>query len=196
MLIGFFQAFVVTSAALVFYGIDRVFTQRFDRERVHGGTATTWRYMLQSTVLACVLIVQPLFWPQLGLRIVGPAGFWLQLAGVALALAAAALNAWARQCLGVFYAQRAELQQAHRVIRHGPYAYVRHPIYSAYILVAVALLLVLPSLPMLLVCLYSYRLFHQTAQRDESFLCAELPGYTDYMQRTPRFLPFGGRARA
>jgi protein-S-isoprenylcysteine O-methyltransferase Ste14 len=181
----------VTSAAFVFYVIDRVYTRRFDKERASGGTATTWRYMLQSTVLACVLIAQPLLWPSLGLRIPGPFGLSLQLAGVALALVAAALNAWARQCLGVYYAQRAELQEAHRVIQHGPYAYVRHPIYSAYILVAAALLMVLPSLPMLLVSVHAYRLFHQTAVRDEDFLRAQLPGYDDYMQHTPRFLPFG-----
>lgn len=191
MLIGWFQALVVTGAAGLFYAIDRVYTRRFDSQRVQGGTATTWQYMLQSTVLACALIAQPLLWPQLGLRIAGPAGLSLQLAGIALALAAAALNAWARQCLGVYYAQRAELQEAHRVISHGPYAYVRHPIYSAYILVSVGLLMVLPSAPMLIVTLYAYRLFHQTALRDERFLCAELPGYATYMEQTPRFLPFG-----
>ena len=186
---GWFQSIVVASAALSFYVIDRAYTQRHDRERTRGGTATTWLYMLKSATLACLLFVQPLVWPQLGLHSAAPAALALQLTGVVLALAAAALNAWARQCLGVFYAQRAELQAAHRVIQHGPYAYVRHPIYSAYLLVSVGLLLVLPSLLMLLATTYAYRIFVRAAERDERFLCAELPGYSEYMQSTPRFVP-------
>src|SRR5512143_2466352 len=105
MLTGWFQALVVAGAALLFYAIDRAYTQRFDKQRERGGTATTWRYMLKSGALACLLVVQPVLWPALGLRVGGAPGLALQLLGCALALAAAALDAWSRACLGVYYAQ-------------------------------------------------------------------------------------------
>jgi len=189
MLTGWFQSGVVLGAALIFYGIDRAYTRRFDKQRERGGTATTWLYMLKSAGLACALIAQPVLWPGLGLQLAGAAGLALQLLGILIALAAAALDAWSRHRLGVFYAQRAELQPEHRLVRDGPYAYVRHPIYSAYLLVALGLLLVLPSLLMLLAAAYSYRVFRRAALRDERFLCAELPGYPAYMEHTPRFVP-------
>jgi len=189
MLTGWFQSVVVAGAALLFYVIDRAYTRRHDRERASGGTATTWLYMLKSGAFACLLIAQPVSWPQLGLNIAGPVGLALQLIGIALALGAAALDAWARHWLGVFYAQRAELQAQHRVVREGPYAYVRHPIFSAYLLVSLGLLFVLPSALVLLANVYAYRIFLRAAVRDELFLSAELPGYSAYMQQTPRFVP-------
>jgi protein-S-isoprenylcysteine O-methyltransferase Ste14 len=190
MLTGWFQSAAVLCAALAFYVIDRAYTRRHDRQREQGGTATTWLYMIKSAALACALIAQPVLLPGLGLRIAGAAGLALQALGLLLVLAAAALDAWSRHCLGVHYAQRAELQPEHRLVREGPYAHVRHPIYSAYLLVALGLLLVLPSALMLLVTAYAYRIFRRAALRDERFLCAELPGYAAYMEQTPRFVPW------
>lgn len=186
---GTFQALVMASVAAAFGLLDRVLTQRYDPARTGGGTATTWRYMLSSALLAVGLVAQPLLWPQLTLTLPAPWGCLLQLTGVGLAALALGLNAWARVRLGVFYAQRAEVQPGHRVIDDGPYAWMRHPIFSAYFLVSTGLLLVVPSLPMLLVALYTYVLFTRTSLRDERLLARQLPGYPAYMARTPRFFP-------
>jgi len=186
---GIVQAAVVASTALAFGLLDRVFTKRYDPQRASGGTATTWRYMLGSVAMACVLFVQPLAWPSLTLQLSAPWGYAVQCVGVLLAALALALNGWARLRLGELYAQRAEVQPGHRVVDAGPYAWMRHPIFSAYFLVSTGLLLAVPSLPMLAVAVYTYILFTRTALRDEQLLSKELPGYTAYMARTPRFFP-------
>lgn len=186
---SYVQAAVIACTALAFGLLDRAFTQRYDAQRQTGGTATTWSYMLMSAGMACVLVAQPLIWPGLTLQLQTPWGYAVQLLGITLAGLALVLNGWARLRLGVFYAQRAELQPEHRVIDDGPYAWVRHPIFSAYFLVSTGLLLVVPSLTMLAAAVYTYVLFTQTALRDEQLLRAQLSGYAQYMAETPRFFP-------
>lgn len=50
-------------------------------------------------------------------------------AGIALAL-------WARWHLGQYWSGRITIKEGHRLIRTGPYARLRHPIYSGLVLAA------------------------------------------------------------
>jgi protein-S-isoprenylcysteine O-methyltransferase Ste14 len=186
---GVAQSSIIVATSLVLFALDRLYTQRFDRLRTAGGTATTWWHALVSVALALVLVAQPLVWPRLGLHTQAAWGLALQLLGLGAIAASFAVLAWSRAHLGAFYAQRAEVQPGHRVIQDGPYAYVRHPIFSAYMLQSLGLLLVVPSLTMLLVTIYSLSLFTWTGRRDESLLRSELPGYAEYMTHTPGFFP-------
>src|SRR6266571_2838207 len=69
----------------------------------------------------------------LGLRIVPPlpaiaySGFGFALTGLALAL-------WARMHLGQYWSDKVVLKADHQLIRSGPYAHIRHPIYSGVLL--------------------------------------------------------------
>jgi protein-S-isoprenylcysteine O-methyltransferase Ste14 len=54
-------------------------------------------------------------------------GFILALAGIALAM-------WARIHLGQFWSDKVVLKVDHQLIRTGPYAHLRHPIYSGVLL--------------------------------------------------------------
>jgi protein-S-isoprenylcysteine O-methyltransferase Ste14 len=66
-------------------------------------------------------------------------GLWTQpplAAGTGLAFTVAGLcfAVWARIHLGKYWSGRITLKENHRVIQTGPYAWVRHPIYSGLIL--------------------------------------------------------------
>jgi protein-S-isoprenylcysteine O-methyltransferase Ste14 len=54
--------------------------------------------------------------------------------GLAIALAGLALALWARVTLGGNWSGQVTFKEGHELIRHGPYAHVRHPIYSAILL--------------------------------------------------------------
>jgi protein-S-isoprenylcysteine O-methyltransferase Ste14 len=54
--------------------------------------------------------------------------------GLAIALAGLALALWARVTLGGNWSGQVTFKEGHELIRHGPYARVRHPIYSAILL--------------------------------------------------------------
>jgi protein-S-isoprenylcysteine O-methyltransferase Ste14 len=51
--------------------------------------------------------------------------------GLVVTLLGLALALWARATLGRNWSGRVTFKENHELIRHGPYAHVRHPIYSA-----------------------------------------------------------------
>ena len=91
-----------------------------------------------------------------------------------------------------FSAANIKVLKDQKVISTGPYALVRHPMYSGILLLALASPLALGSwwgfLPVLLVIpMLIWRMFDE-----EKLLNAELPGYSDYSKRVRyRLLPRG-----
>lgn len=58
----------------------------------------------------------------------------LAYSGFALALAGLAIAMWARISLGQYWSDQIVLKIDHRLVRSGPYARMRHPIYSGVLL--------------------------------------------------------------
>lgn len=65
-----------------------------------------------------------------------PWNFGLFVMGVALTWIGVALALWARWHLGQYWSARVTLKEDHQLIRTGPYAHLRHPIYSGIDLAA------------------------------------------------------------
>ncbi len=63
-----------------------------------------------------------------------PASVALAYAGFAIALAGLGVALWARRHLGQYWSDMVSLKRDHQLIRSGPYATVRHPIYSGVLL--------------------------------------------------------------
>lgn len=61
----------------------------------------------------------------------------LAVTGVALTWAGIALALWARWHLGQYWSARITIKEDHKLIRTGPYARLRHPIYSGLDLAAI-----------------------------------------------------------
>ena len=60
----------------------------------------------------------------------------IAVTGVALTWMGIAIALWARWHLGQYWSARITLKEDHKLIRTGPYAHLRHPIYSGIILAA------------------------------------------------------------
>jgi protein-S-isoprenylcysteine O-methyltransferase Ste14 len=58
----------------------------------------------------------------------------IALTGFVLVCCGLAVAVWARAYLGGYWSDKVMLQLEHRLIESGPYAYVRHPIYSGVLL--------------------------------------------------------------
>lgn len=54
--------------------------------------------------------------------------------GLALCIAGAALAIWSRFILGANWSAQVQIKQGHELIQRGPYALIRHPIYTGLIL--------------------------------------------------------------
>src|SRR5271167_5156078 len=61
----------------------------------------------------------------------------LAVTGVALTWIGITIALWARWHLGQYWSARVTLKEDHKLIRTGPYAYFRHPIYSGLDLAAI-----------------------------------------------------------
>lgn len=79
------------------------------------------------------------------------------------------------------------------LVRHGLYAYVRHPIYAGGLLVAVGLALLKPTSIVVLACALGFGWLIVQARLEEMDLLQRLPEYRQYMQQAPRFIPRIGK---
>lgn len=84
-------------------------------------------------VLAAVIIAVALATGSRGATYTKDVRFWqpeLAVLGAVVAVIATALLVWARWVLGTMWASVPLVQRGHRLVTSGPYAYVRHPIYT------------------------------------------------------------------
>lgn len=84
-----------------------------------------------------------------------------------------------------------EVQENQKVIDTGLYGIVRHPMYSATLLLFLAMPLVLGSVYAFLIFLVYPFIIAKRIKGEEEFLEKELPGYREYKQKVKyRLLPF------
>jgi protein-S-isoprenylcysteine O-methyltransferase Ste14 len=123
-------------------------------------------------------------------RRLGPVPLSIVLAGQGLAVAGYWLVFWTLKS-NSFASSTIQVEAGQKVIEHGPYAIVRHPMYLGMALMGLGTPLALGSyvaLPVfaLVVPLLIYRLVHE-----ERKLKRELEGYADYCERTRfRIVPY------
>jgi protein-S-isoprenylcysteine O-methyltransferase Ste14 len=84
---------------------------------------------------------------------------------------------------------------AAQIVNWGPYRYVRHPFYVAFLMTQAAAFLVAPHLITAIGFVYAIVVLSLTARREEARLLASTLGteYRSYMTRTGRLLPGIGR---
>ena len=84
-----------------------------------------------------------------------------------------------------------EVQEGQRVVDHGLYGVVRHPMYSASVLLFLSMPPVLNSPLSFLVMLCYLPLIAKRIRNEEKLLQKELPGYEEYAERVKyRLIPF------
>src|SRR5258708_10728737 len=82
-------------------------------------------FLIAIVVLSTTRIPLPWLYLQLW-----PAGFWLFWLGAAVTIAGLVFAVWARGYLGRNWSRSVTIKQDHELITSGPYAVVRHPLYT------------------------------------------------------------------
>ncbi len=77
-----------------------------------------------------------------------------------------------------------------KLVDHGPYRWIRHPMYTAVSLLGLACALTLGSLLAWLLWLILTLVLLVKALLEERWMAALHPSYADYLARTQRFIPF------
>lgn len=126
----------------------------------------------------------------LGARYV-PAKAWIAWTGFSLAAAGIAFAVWARAMLGANWSGTVAIKSGHELIRTGPYAWVRHPIYSGFLLAILGTALVLGEVRGLLAFLVALLGWGIKAIMEERFLIDQFDGeYVRYSTEVKRLIPF------
>ena len=126
----------------------------------------------------------------LGWRIV-PATAAVRIAGAVLTYAGVALAVWARIVIGKHWSGTVTIKEGHRLIRHGPYSVVRHPIYSGLLLAVLGTALVVGELRGLVALAMILAVWLVKSRVEERFMVEQLGReYEDYRQRTWALVPF------
>ena len=188
MLHGIFLSLIILIFVVAFFVIDFWFMYQYDPERSNR-KGWSWDYTLFTIVLGIAVILQPWLLPSVGWTTSHPIGLAIQFVGFIVLASSLIIHAWARRYLRQFYVERVEIQENHRVIRSGPYEYVRHPIITTFFGFAVGLFMINPSLVTILIATYTFWDFSRAARQEDELLSQSLPEYAEYMRTTSRFIP-------
>ena len=119
----------------------------------------------------------------LGTPLANALAFALVVAGTFVGVAALAANR-----LGNFNV-RPEVKDGARLVTDGIYGHIRHPMYTAVLLVMLAAIAADPRWWRILAWLALLAVLLTKAQREEGHLRAHFPDYAAYQARTRRLLP-------
>jgi protein-S-isoprenylcysteine O-methyltransferase Ste14 len=110
--------------------------------------------------------------------------------GAGICVLGLAFAVWARVHLGRNWGQPMTLREGHELVTTGPYAYVRHPIYTGIIFALVGTALaenIMLLAPFAALCAF----FVLSAATEEKHMLREFPHeYPEYKGRTKMLIPF------
>jgi protein-S-isoprenylcysteine O-methyltransferase Ste14 len=111
--------------------------------------------------------------------------------GAVVAVATLVLFHATHRALGRNWSVSLDLRESHRLVTEGVYRYVRHPMYSAFWLWAIAQALLLPNFIAGLSGLVGFGILYsfRVGQEERLMLDAFGTDYGDYMARTGRVVP-------
>lgn len=111
--------------------------------------------------------------------------------GVVLCIAGLIFCIWARFTLGRNWSAVVTLKGGHELITSGPYALVRHPIYTGLLTMFVATVIVLGHVAAIIAMPFVFVSFWVKLRYEEKLMSEKFPNeYAAYQQRVKRLVPF------
>jgi protein-S-isoprenylcysteine O-methyltransferase Ste14 len=174
--------------AWVLYWVVSAFTAKTTRRRESPGSRL-------SHVLPLLFGVYLVVWPRvrvpwLSVQVLPDvlARYWL---GLLLVAAGLGFTVWARVHLGKNWSGTVTQKEGHELIRSGPYAYVRHPIYTGLLTALLGSAIALGEPRGFLGALLVLASFWRKLRIEEGFMRELFPGqYERYIAEVPALVPF------
>ena len=138
----------------------------------------------------------------IGLILFGPRGFllipqsmvswlpYLQVLGAGICMLGLLLSLIAAMNLGKNLTPLPCPKKDAQLVEVGLYRFVRHPIYSGVLLVALGWLLVYPSALVLMYVLALFVFFEMKTRKEEIWLLEKFPAYAQYRHRVKKLIPW------
>jgi protein-S-isoprenylcysteine O-methyltransferase Ste14 len=166
--------------------------ERLSAERGANQREGLWAHVVGYVFFLLLAAVVLDFWFQGGnlQRFAYPAPGWLRWAGFGMGIISLGLFAWTHAILGRFWSAYLQLRPGHRLIVDGPYARIRHPMYSAIVAWMISLGLVAANWTPFVFAALGALNFMLRIQGEEKMMLQQFGDeYREYMRRTGRFLP-------
>jgi protein-S-isoprenylcysteine O-methyltransferase Ste14 len=115
---------------------------------------------------------------------------WVRDLGVALAFVGVGFAIWARHHIGRYWSARVSIVEEHRLIHTGPYARIRHPIYTGMLVALAGTALVVGEYRALVGLGIALLGFARKAKKEEEMLAARFGReFEEHQRRAGFFLP-------
>jgi protein-S-isoprenylcysteine O-methyltransferase Ste14 len=120
-----------------------------------------------------------------------PRSFSVYCVGVAVLAAGLGFAVWARVHLGRNWSGTVTIKEGHELIRSGPYAYVRHPIYSGILMGVLGTTIASGTVHAAVGLVVIAAALVRKTRIEEAFLCETFPAeYPRYRAEVPALVPF------
>ena len=189
------ESFFRIITALLFFTaifISGYFRRKAERE---GGVLRTpvGNKLIVVMRLMALVILLPLFGYWINPSWVAWARFalpdWLRWIATGVAVALIPVIVWIFASIGKNISPSHDTRQGHVLVTHGPYRWVRHPLYSVAFAFAVALMVITALWWLAGMILPLFVLLVRTTKEEAKLIETFGDEYRDYMKSTGRFLP-------
>ena len=110
--------------------------------------------------------------------------------GNLLTMAGLAVTLWARAVLGRNWSGTVVFKEDHELIQRGPYAYVRHPIYSGFLLMGLGTAVTYGRLAGFVLLAAGMMVFAVKSRAEERLMTSHFPeAYPEYRRRVKALIP-------
>jgi len=114
----------------------------------------------------------------------------LYAAGLGLFVCGSLLRWYSVHYLGKYFTVEVAIARDHAVIDSGPYRLIRHPSYSGLFMIWLGMGICTTNLLTLFLLVIPTGIVLMRRIAIEESALSDLPGYTDYMKRTKRLIPY------
>jgi protein-S-isoprenylcysteine O-methyltransferase Ste14 len=157
--------------------------------RAQSSASTIMHLALMTLAFNLLFNHKVAYWP-LALRFL-PDGRAVEYSGLALTVVGAAFAACARLWIGSNWSAVVTIKQQHQLIQSGPYAIVRHPIYSGFLLAMVGTAIAFGEVRGLVAVAVAFFGWYQKIRLEEAFMSEQFgEEYLSYKRRVKALIPF------
>ncbi len=161
-------------------------------KKVAAAQDVNWNLRFALIAIALILLMNgvPAISALAGVRLL-PKRPEIGLLADALALIGLLVMLWARAIIGKNWSGEVVLRKDHELAMTGPYAYVRHPIYSGLLLLMLATAMAFGVVSGFVVFVTFFAVLLYKSRIEERFMAGHFPEtYTAYMKKTKALVPF------
>jgi len=185
----FYESFfpAVWIAFLIYWQIKAANTKKTQRLEPPGS-----RILRALTVLVAIVLLSTTWIPLPWLyRPIWRVGFWPFWLGAALTVGGLLFAVWAREHLGRNWSSSVTIKQDHELITTGPYAVLRHPIYTGILGGFLGVAIALSEVRGLVVFVLFFLVFWAKLSKEEQWMRSQFgETYATYVRRTAALVPY------